>query len=91
MISRQAGNETGNGKRESNSPTSLKRCRAKDLNGAPGGARTPNLLIRSQMLYPIALRARTGLKVTTRPSPFHACPGAACSDTGTHQPAEIRE
>ena len=26
---------------------------------APGGARTPNLLIRSQMLYPIALRART--------------------------------
>ena len=24
---------------------------------APGGARTPNLLIRSQMLYPIELRA----------------------------------
>jgi hypothetical protein len=61
------------------------------LTSAPGGARTPNLLIRSQMLYPIALRARTGVKVTTRPSPFHACPDAACSDKGTHQPAETRE
>ena len=27
------------------------------LNGAPGGTRTHNLLIRSQMLYPIKLRA----------------------------------
>ena len=27
------------------------------IEGAPGGTRTPNLLIRSQMLYPIALRA----------------------------------
>jgi hypothetical protein len=26
---------------------------------APGGTRTPNLLIRSQMLYPIELRAPT--------------------------------
>ena len=26
--------------------------------GAPAGARTPNLLIRSQTLYPIELRAR---------------------------------
>ena len=26
---------------------------------APGGTRIPNLLIRSQMLYPIELRART--------------------------------
>lgn len=25
-------------------------------NGTPGGSRTPNLLIRSQMLYPIELR-----------------------------------
>ena len=28
--------------------------------GAPVGSRTPNLLIRSQMLYPIELRAREG-------------------------------
>ena len=27
------------------------------FNGAPGGVRTHNLLIRSQMLYPIELRA----------------------------------
>ena len=27
-------------------------------NGAPVGSRTPNLLIRSQMLYPIELRVR---------------------------------
>ncbi len=29
------------------------------LTNAPGGTRTPNLLIRSQMLYPIELRAPT--------------------------------
>ena len=44
--------------------------------GAPGGSRTYNLLIRSQMLYPIELRAhikdgaedrnRTGTVVTYR-------------------------
>jgi hypothetical protein len=28
------------------------------MNGAPGKIRTPNLLIRSQTLYPIELRAR---------------------------------
>ena len=28
-----------------------------DLNGAPGKIRTPNLLIRSQTLYPVELRA----------------------------------
>ncbi len=32
--------------------------------GAPGKIRTPNLLIRSQVLYPIELRARGGLGVT---------------------------
>jgi hypothetical protein len=26
--------------------------------GAPAGIRTPNLLIRSQMLYPVELRAQ---------------------------------
>ena len=31
-----------------------------DLCGALGGTRTPNLLIRSQMLYPIELRAQHG-------------------------------
>ncbi len=29
----------------------------KGENGAPGGIRTPNLLIRSQVLYPVELRA----------------------------------
>jgi hypothetical protein len=33
-----------------------KQCRVNGSN-APGGTRTPNLLIRSQMLYPIELRA----------------------------------
>ena len=31
-----------------------------EKNGAPGKTRTPNLLIRSQTLYPIELRARGG-------------------------------
>jgi hypothetical protein len=29
-----------------------------EINGAPEEIRTPNLLIRSQMLYPVELRAR---------------------------------
>ena len=29
-----------------------------EKNGAPGKIRTPNLLIRSQVLYPVELRAR---------------------------------
>ena len=32
----------------------------KILDGAPGETRTPNLLIRSQTLYPIELRAQSG-------------------------------
>ena len=36
-----------------------KRYSVTSLDYAPGGARTPNLLIRSQMLYPIELRAQT--------------------------------
>jgi hypothetical protein len=35
----------------------LNGCLALSLPYAPGGTRTPNLLIRSQMLYPIELRA----------------------------------
>ena len=31
------------------------------FNGAPGGTRTPGLLVRSQPLYPAELRARTWL------------------------------
>ena len=30
------------------------------LSGAPRGTRTPNLLVRSQMLYPIELSAQPG-------------------------------
>ena len=38
-----------------------RRCATASIktNGAPAGTRTPNLLIRSQVLYPIELRART--------------------------------
>ena len=32
----------------------------KESGGAPGETRTPNLLIRSQTLYPIELRAQSG-------------------------------
>ena len=32
--------------------------------GAPGGTRTPNLLIRSQKLYPIELRTQLGDEIT---------------------------
>src|SRR6266542_3015052 len=38
-------------------PARLKPHRVNDLDYAPGGTRIPNLLIRSQMLYPIELRA----------------------------------
>src|SRR5688572_14956964 len=38
--------------------------------GAPGGTRTPNLLIRSQTLYPIELRARTNIE---KLSPISYC------------------
>ena len=34
-------------------------------NGAPGGIRIPSLLIRSQMLYPVELRAQS-LKKTRK-------------------------
>ena len=33
------------------------------IQSAPGGTRTPSLLVRSQTLYPIELRARTGSTV----------------------------
>ncbi len=36
----------------------LAQGRAKDLDGTPGGIRTPDLLVRSQTLYPAELRAR---------------------------------
>ena len=32
------------------------------ISGTPGGSRTPNLLIRSQALYPIELRVHNNLK-----------------------------
>ena len=33
--------------------------RKKEKNGTPEGIRTPNLLIRSQVLYPVELRVHT--------------------------------
>ena len=38
--------------------TGEKTSQATDLNGAPGGIRTPDTLVRSQVLYPAELRAR---------------------------------
>ena len=38
------------------------------VDGALGGTRTPNLLIRSQMLYPIELRAQRP-ECTSHPEP----------------------
>ena len=46
------------------------------LNGAPGGTRTPGLLVRSQSLYPAELRARYQ---DTR----------IIADTGGNTPAEL--
>ena len=37
-----------------------KRLRTLEKAGAPGGTRTPGLLVRSQSLYPAELRARVG-------------------------------
>ncbi len=36
-----------------------KSLRVKEKSGAPGGTRTPDLLVRSQTLYPTELRARS--------------------------------
>ena len=51
--------EGGFGAEQDQNPTEPERSEARNvLNpGTPGGTRTPNLLIRSQMLYPIELRA----------------------------------
>jgi hypothetical protein len=40
----------------------------------PGGTRTPNLLVRSQTLYPIELRALGAIKVVTAPAKSKARP-----------------
>jgi hypothetical protein len=40
--------------------------RVNELLHAPGGTRIPNLLIRSQMLYPIELRAQTNSIIVVR-------------------------
>ncbi len=45
----------------------------KKLRGTPGGVRTPNLLVRSQVLYPVELQAheqrREEKAHLTRPNP----------------------
>ena len=38
----------------------LNRSKSLIINGVPGGIRTPNLLIRSQMLYPVELQTQSG-------------------------------
>ena len=45
----------------------VKPCGTRGFGSTPGGTRTPNLLIRSQTLYPIELRAQ-GLSSITRDS-----------------------
>jgi hypothetical protein len=44
-----------------------------DLSGAPGGIRTPDLLVRSQTLYPAELRAHSFV-IVTQPNIFSANP-----------------
>ncbi len=34
-----------------------------NFGGTPGGTRTPNPLVRSQVLYPVELRAHMGLPI----------------------------
>ena len=48
------------------SPAPHKQHREKGLPHAPEGTRTPNLLIRSQMLYPIELRAQRQLRTADK-------------------------
>jgi hypothetical protein len=48
------------------------RCRSVSPASAPGGSRTPNLLIRSQMLYPLSYRRGEA----TLPVPSFALDGA---------------
>ena len=45
-------------RREAKNSARRKPYRVNVLQDAPGGTRTPNRLIRSQVLYPIELRAR---------------------------------
>ena len=47
-----------------------------DLHCALGGTRTPNLLIRNQMLYPIELQAQVGPTSATSSTPKRVAPGA---------------
>ncbi len=44
---------------------------AKLLCDTPGGTRTPSLLVRSQTLYPIELRAQEGEAMLCRPGSLH--------------------
>ena len=40
------------------------------LNGALGGTRTPDTLVRSQVLYPAELRAQWGVDLITNGGPY---------------------
>ena len=48
-----------------------------DLNGAPGEIRTPDLLIRSQSLYPAELRAHTKWSLAGPTPEYQGSPGGA--------------
>ena len=52
--------------------------------GAPGRIRTPNLLIRSQALYPVELRARGGNGIQA-----HTGPGNGFEDDLDDEPARL--
>jgi hypothetical protein len=63
MVSEARGADDGqaNGSLKWESENESENATERELsNGAPEKIRTPNLLIRSQMLYPIELRARIG-------------------------------
>ena len=49
--------------------------RGVEISGAPKGTRTPNLLIRSQMLYPIELSAQPKGRRLCHKGVFGASPG----------------
>jgi hypothetical protein len=62
-----------------------------DKTGAPGGTRTPGLLVRSQSLYPAELRARCGYHYTDPPRlPVHGVPQAALLRLFTNSAAAFR-
>src|SRR5712692_11103207 len=56
-------------------------CFIDDFYGAPGGTRTPDLLVRSQTLYPTELRARSK-EMLSQPCAAHPAAARRPNSTG---------